>query len=150
MEIRAATPDDVAAVRACAEAAYEIYVEAIGQKPAPMVADFAAAQAAGHLHVAADKRGLAGFVVFFQRDDHIHLENIAVHPSCQGERVGQSLVKFVERQAFSQGLYRVELYTNEKMTGNLTWYPKLGYEEIGRWNEDGFDRVFFRKKLERV
>lgn len=33
------------------------------------------------------------------------------------------------------------------MTENIPYYPSLGYEEIGRWQEDGFDRVFFRKEL---
>ena len=33
------------------------------------------------------------------------------------------------------------------MTENLKLYPYLGYQELGRWNEDGFDRAFFRKEL---
>ena len=147
MEIRPATLEDVPQVEACAEAAYEIYVEAIGKKPAPMVADFAGAQAAGQLHVAEVNGEVAGFVVFYQRKDHVHLENVAVSPDHQGKGVGRALVDFVEQDALARGLAAVELYTNVKMTGNLTLYPALGYSEIGRWSEDGFDRVFFRKVL---
>ncbi len=47
----------------------------------------------------------------------------------------------------TQGFSAVELYTNEKMTKNLQPYPYLGYREIGRWEEDGFNRVFFKKEL---
>jgi Ni,Fe-hydrogenase III large subunit len=39
----------------------------------------------------------------------------------------------------------IELYTNAKMTENLAYYPRLGFEETGRRREDGFDRVYFRR-----
>ena len=52
--IRPAREDDLAAVRATARAAYAGYVPRIGREPAPMVADFAAALAAGRLWVAGD------------------------------------------------------------------------------------------------
>jgi hypothetical protein len=45
------------------------------------------------------------------------------------------------------GLRRVHLYTNAKMTANLSIYPRLGYVEIDRRSEDGFDRVYFEKRL---
>ncbi|MEM8686861.1 MAG: GNAT family N-acetyltransferase [Pseudomonadota bacterium] len=147
MEIRPATPQDIRQVKACAEAAYEVYVAAIGKKPAPMVADFAAAQTAGQLHVAEASGEVAGFVVFYDRSDHVHLENVAVSPGHQGKGIGRALVDFVERDARARGIATIELYTNVKMSGNLTLYPALGYTEVGRWNEDGFDRVFFRKLL---
>ena len=33
------------------------------------------------------------------------------------------------------------------MTENLELYPRLGYREVDRREEDGFSRVFFRKRL---
>lgn len=112
-----------------------------------MVADFGAAQVAGDLYVAQVNQEVVGFVVFFQRDDHVHVENVAVSPAHQGMGIGGKLIDFVESQTLNRGLKNVELYTNVKMTGNLTLYPALGYQEIGRWSEDGFDRVFYRKTL---
>ena len=47
VRVRQAVAADEPAVRACAEGAYARYVAAIGRKPAPMVADFAAQIAAG-------------------------------------------------------------------------------------------------------
>ena len=41
----------------------------------------------------------------------------------------------------------MRLYTNEKMTANLSIYLRLGYTETGRRIEDGFKRVFFEKLL---
>ena len=75
------------------------------------------------------------------------LENVAVSPNHQGKGVGNRLIAFCEDEAKRLDLQAVELYTNEKMTENLTLYPRLGFEEIGRRKEEGFNRVFFRKQL---
>lgn len=146
--IRAAIADDETAVRACAEDAYLRYVAAIGRKPAPMVADFAAQIAQGRVHVAVDEHDdLQGFIVFIPQDDHVLLENVAVRPEAAGRGIGRSLIAFCEDQARLLRLAAVRLYTNEKMTGNLSLYPRLGYVEVDRRTEDGFDRVFFEKLL---
>lgn len=156
MQIRLATRDDVDAVRACARAAYAIYVERIGKPPAPMVADFDRHVARHHVYVGvvsndqpADDTGevIVGFVIFYPRDDHLHLDNIAVLPDRQGRGYGRSLITFVEAEARDRGFGAVELYTNEKMTENVALYPRLGYAEIDRGMEDGFNRVFYRKLL---
>ena len=72
---------------------------------------------------------------------------MALHPDYQGKGLAVRLMKHVEEHARRRGLCAVELYTNVKMTENLTLYPHLGYQEIDRRTEDGFDRVFFRKNL---
>lgn len=146
--IRKANGADEPAIRACAEAAYSRYVAAIGRKPAPMIADFAAQIAEGKVHVAVDDAGsLQGFIVFFARADRMFLENVAVDPAAAGRGMGKALIGFCEAQALRLGLETVMLYTNEKMTENLLIYPRLGYREIGRRTEDGFDRVYFEKAL---
>ncbi len=146
--IRPATPADEAAIRACAEAAYSRYVAAIGRRPAPMDADYAAHIAAGEAHVAVDGEGrLQGFIVFFEDEGAMQLENVAVSPDAAGQGIGKALVAFCETEARHKGLTRVSLYTNEKMTENLSIYPHLGYRETERRREHGFNRVFFEKWL---
>ena len=148
MPIRPATPGDEAAIRACAEAAYTRYVAAIGRKPAPMLADYAADIAAGHVHVAADGAdAVQGFIVFFPEGGRMMLENVAVHPAAAGQGLGKALIRFCEAAARQQGLAAVALYTNEKMAENLSIYPRLGYIETGRRQEQGYNRVFFEKSL---
>ena len=88
-----------------------------------------------------------GFVVFYAKGDHIHLENVAIHPNAQKMGYGLQLIHFVEDQARKQGFDRVELYTNALMTENLEIYPKIGYEQFDRKLEDGFDRIYFRKPV---
>lgn len=148
MTVRLAVPDDLPAIRHCAEQAYAMYVARIGREPAPMVADFASQIGDGLVHVAVTETdAVQGFAVFYPRDDHMHLENVAVSPEHQGQGVGRVLMTHCEQTARNQGLGAIELYTNLKMTENLALYPALGYREIGRRQEDGFDRVYFRKEL---
>jgi ribosomal protein S18 acetylase RimI-like enzyme len=119
----------------------------MGRKPAPMVADFAAQIADGEVYIATDDHGVfQGFIVFYAEDGHILLENVAVLPRAAGRGVGKALIGFCEDAARQRGL-NVHLYTNEKMTENLSIYPKLGYVEVARRTEDGFNRVYFVKTL---
>ncbi len=146
--IRRAVAADEPAVRACAESAYARYVAAIGRKPAPMVADFAAQIGAGHVHVAVDDEDRPqGFIVFFAKDGRMFLENVAVRPEAAGQGIGGALIRFCEDEARRAGLAGVRLYTNARMTENLSLYPRLGYVEVERRTEDGFDRVFFEKRV---
>ena len=147
MQIVSADTSYLSAIEACTQAAYEKYVARIGREPAPMVADFAGAIAAGHVWVAVEGEGLVGYVVFYPRGDHLHLENLAVFPDRQGRGIGRALIAHVEDEARRLGLDAVELYTNEKMTENLGLYPRLGYMETSRCTEAGFNRVYFRKDL---
>lgn len=147
-DIRSAVAEDLIQVEDCAVAAYSVYVERIGRKPAPMVADFRRHLARGELFVARDEVGaVKGYIVLYPRDDHLHVENVAVGPANQGQGIGVALMSFAEEQARRHGCAALELYTNAKMTENLSLYPKLGYEETDRRTEDGFDRVYFRKTL---
>lgn len=148
MKIRPADPGDLDAIKTCAVASYAMYVDRMGREPAPMVADFATQIAEGRVHVGVGESGdVCGYVVFYPRGDSVHLENVAVSPDHQGRGYGRRLIDFVEREAAAQGFGTVDLYTNEKMTENIALYPSLGYEEIGRWEEDGFNRVFYRKSV---
>lgn len=146
--IRIAGKGDEPRIRACADLAYARYVAAIGRKPAPMVANFASQIAAGDVHVATNALGkILGFIVFYEEPGHIMLENVAVFPEAAGRGVGRELVGFCEETARRRGLDAVHLYTNEKMTENLSIYPRLGYVEVGRRTEDGFNRVYFEKSV---
>ena len=147
MIIRRAALADLPGIKDCARAAYQVYVARIGREPAPMIADFAAQIAEGIVDVCVVENGICGFIIHYQRGDHVHLENVAVSPYCQGHGHGRALIAHVEAAACRAGAAAVELYTNAKMTENLGLYPRLGYVEIDRRNEDGFDRVFFRKPL---
>jgi len=145
--IRKACKQDLDGIHQCAAAAYHKYIERIGKEPAPMVADFATAIEMGRVHVDVDDAEVGGFIVFFPRADHIHLENVAVPPAKQGRGIGRRLIEFVETRAVELGFARIELYTNAKMVENLALYPSLGYLQFDHRIEDGFERIYFSKSL---
>jgi len=142
---RQAAEGDVDAIQHCASAAYEKYVQRIGRKPAPMMADFNAHIERGEITVVVYGREIIGYVVAYAQKDVMMLDNVAVLPAYSGRGVGAALIDLTERNAVAQGLPSILLYTNEAMTENLVMYPKLGFEECDRRTEDGFKRIFFRK-----
>jgi GNAT superfamily N-acetyltransferase len=145
--IRQAGKADVSAMIAIATAAYVIYVPRIGKEPAPMLADFAIHVARGEAYVLEDNGEVVAYIVTFEKDGGQFIENVAVRPSRHGQGHGKCLLGFAEDQARQGNRPRLFLYTNALMTENLDFYPRLGYVETHRIQENGFDRVYFEKDL---
>jgi GNAT superfamily N-acetyltransferase len=146
--LRPAVPGDVPELVRLANLAYQRYVARIGVLPAPMRADYAAEVAGGRVWVWAPVPGaVQGLIVLVPRPDHLLLENLAVLPRSHGHGIGTRLMNFAEEYARAQGLPEVRLYTNESMTENLRYYPRRGYVETHRAEENGFRRVYFRKSV---
>lgn len=147
VDVRRAQPSDATALSELAHAAYEHYVERIGRPPAPMTADYAASIRDDQTWTAYDADGVLGLLVLAPQADHLLLDNVAVHPAAQGRGVGRLLMELADREARRQGYAEVRLYTNEAMTENLAYYPRLGYVETHRAVDGGFRRVYFRKDV---
>ena len=146
--IRMAEAEDVRAVGDLVQRAYAHYVARIGRRPAPMDDDYDSRVRAGWVHVAVQDDQLTGVIVLIARRDHLLIDNVAVDPARQGRGIGRRLMDHAEHVARAAGLRDVRLYTNAAMTENLRLYPRLGYEEVDRRVEHGFDRVFFSKRLD--
>ena len=151
-EIRLADAADCAAVVLCVRAAYSKYVARIGRAPAPMLADYATLIERGVVHVLREPTTdhLRGIIVLWPTDGAMFIENVAVHPHYQAQGLGRRLMAFAEEQARAGGFPELRLYTNEAMTENLAFYAHLGFEETSRRVDEGYSRVFLRKKLSRV
>lgn len=146
--LRPAEAADVDAVRALVQAAYGHYVARIGRPPRPMTADYAALIADGHVWVAESGAGLVGLLVLDAQPDHLLIENVAVAPAAQGSGVGTALLAFAETEAIRLGRPELRLYTNEKMTENIAYYPRHGFRETRRETSAGFRIVHFVKRIE--
>ena len=146
--LKAARAADVDDIRACVRAAYRKYVPRMGKEPGPMLADFEAQVAAGQVTVLEAAGRLRGLIVMFPEADHLFVENVAVWPDAQGHGYGRRLLLYAENEARRLGFHEIQLYTEERMTENLTLYPAIGYEESERREEAGYRRVYFRKKLD--
>ena len=147
--VRPAGLADVPALQRIAGLAYQRYVPRIGRPPAPMTADYPAQVAAGVVWVAVEDGDVLGLLVLHREGDHSELENVAVAPAAQGRGVGAALMAHAEAVTTGWGLAEIRLYTNVAMTENLSYYPTLGYRETSRGEQDGFQRVFFSKHLDR-
>ncbi len=146
--IRRAGPGDVDELRVIAAAAYQKYVPRIGRAPAPMTADYAQAVRDGQAWAALEDGQIAGFAIIIAQPGYLLLDNVAVLPAAQGRGIGARLLALAEEQARGLGLREIRLYTNETMTENLAYYPRRGYAETHRADQDGFNRVFFRKPID--
>lgn len=147
IEIRPARSDESRAVTDCVNAAYEHYVARIGKKPAPMFADYPALIADGFVSVIPGKEGVRGVIVMMVEDDALFIENVAVHPADQGRGFGRALMDYAEQRARDANRDAILLYTHERMSENLTFYRNLGFVETERRTEDGYARVYLRKRL---
>ena len=144
---RPAREGEAETLRRIAAAAYQHYVPRIGRAPAPMTADYTAAVHRGQAWVAVEDGEVTGFVILVTEPGYLLLENVAVLPAAQGRGIGARLLALAEEHARSLRLPEIRLYTNEAMTENLTYYARHGYTETHRMQQDGFQRVFFRKRL---
>jgi ribosomal protein S18 acetylase RimI-like enzyme len=145
--IRPAEIQEAGAVTMLVREAYAKYVGRIGREPAPMLVDYEAAIMAGETWVLVEGDETSGVLVMRPENDHLFVETVAVRPDRQGSGLGRRLMAFVEEAARDRGLREIQLYTNEKMEENLPFYRSLGFEETGRRFDEGYRRVFMKKRL---
>jgi len=145
--LRPAQPEDHDAIVACVDAAYQGYIEDIGEKPAPMLDDYKSLIRAEAVTVALDGDELAGLIVMWARPDHWYVDNVAVWPNRQGTGVGSVLLAHADHMATTAGFGEVRLYTNEAMTANTTYYERRGYTETHRSVEAGYNRIYYTRQV---
>jgi ribosomal protein S18 acetylase RimI-like enzyme len=150
VEIRAATETDVVQALDLVQAAYRLYIARMGKPPGPMLDDYAQRQRDGQLYLATLGDELVGIAVIVRAPDHLHLDNVAVHPRWQGRGIGRALIAFAEETAQSWEVAELRLYTHVTMTENIALYTRLGFAETHRAVEDGYERVFMRKAIAAV
>jgi len=145
LNLRRADPADLPAIKALIEAAYSRYLTRMDKPPAPLLRDYGPSVEAGTTWVAGSP--VVAVLTLYPREDHLYVENVAVHPDAQGSGLGRVLMRFAEQEAARRGLSRMALVTHEVMTENQAIYSHLGYTEVGRRAEDGYRRVYMEKSL---
>ncbi len=145
--LRRAEADDAPAMTDLVADAYRHYITRMGREPGPMVDDHAAQIRNDIVWLAEVGGRLTGALVLMRREDHLLLDNIAVHPDVQGQGLGRALLELADQQAREMAYREIRLYTNIKMVENLALYRKIGWREYHRGQESGFDRVDMKKSL---
>jgi GNAT superfamily N-acetyltransferase len=113
-----------------------------------MSADYGSHIANDHVWVAEEDGRVLGFAVLVEQDDHLQLDVLAVAPDAQGRGIGNLLLQLTDDEARRLGHAEVRLFTNAAMTENIAYYPRHGYVETHRGEQDGRHRVFFAKTLQ--
>jgi ribosomal protein S18 acetylase RimI-like enzyme len=147
VELRRADADDVPAITALVSAAYSVYIERMGRRPKPMVADYEAVVAGRETWVAVEEGAVVGVLVLEPEPDSLLVENVAVAPHAQGRGVGRLLLDHAEQRAREHGAGDLRLYTHLTMTENVAMYRGRGFVDDERCADDGTARVFLRKSV---
>jgi ribosomal protein S18 acetylase RimI-like enzyme len=145
-ELRLAGSADLETVCALVHDAYVHYVPRIGRQPGPMQDDYERRIAAAQVWLLERDRTVLGLVVLEEQDGFLLLDNVAVAPAAQGRGFGRKLIAFAEEEASRRGFDEIRLYTHALMVENIALYQRLGFVEIARVHEKGFDRVYMAKR----
>ena len=145
--IRPAAEADLRSIAVVIRDAYTKYIDRIGKPPGPMLDDYDHRVRENSVWVLVDRGQIAAVLVLVANDDHLLLDNVAVGPCNQGKGMGRALTKFAEQEARRRGYREIRLYTHQMMQENIAMYFRLGYEEFGRGEQAGYQRVFLRKGL---
>lgn len=130
LAFRRAVPSDLADVVALQHAAWAPNRAILGTDPIPLRADYAEILAHDEVWLAHLGGQLAGVLILQPGEGHddMLIWSIATHPSAQGSGVGNRLLAFAEEQACAAGRSIMRLYTGGKLTHNIDWYARHGYE----------------------
>ena len=150
--LRPALPADAGAIGECVAEAYRHYIPRIGKPPGPMGDDYTEVVRHHRVFVAeaeAGESGIIGVLVLMQTKTGMLLDNIAVHPEHQRKGIGRQLLQLAESKTRDLGHSHLQLYTHERMTENIALYKHAGYTETTRRTEQGYDRVYMQKALQK-
>ena len=130
--LRRAGLEDAEAVRVLTRLAYAKWVPLIGREPLPMTADYQRAVVEHMIDLYEVDGALHALIETIAEDDHLLIENLAVHPSQQGKGLGELLLTHAHNLARQLGYDEIRLYTNEAFAANVDFYAKRGFAEYAR------------------
>ena len=147
VDIRIAVDADVPAIARVVHESFAGFIPLIGRAPWPMFQNYPSRVAQGAAWVLTEDGVVVGVAVLQFGDDHLFIETIAIAPSHQRKGHGRRLLDFVEGEARRRGYDETRLHMHLTMARNIALYRKHGYTEYARTEEDGYHRVYLRKRL---
>jgi len=147
--IREANLSDALGIQECVGTAYKHYISRIGKPPEPMLNDYTDL-IQYHKVFVAELNQIIGVLVLIQNSSNIILDNVAVIPDQQGKGIGKQLINLAESEAYRLGFRKLDTYTHQCMVENIEMYKTLGYTEIERKEEHGYNRVYMQKSLKNI
>ena len=158
MNIRRCQATDVAAVAALLdEATVWVGERGYGQWPLPFPRDeVAAAIERGEVYLAELDGDVAATVTLLWDDplywpdkpaDAAYVHKLAVSRACQGQRIGEALVRWADRTAARAGRDYLRLDCLRDNPGIRAYYERLGFEHRGDLVVDGRDMSIYERHV---
>lgn len=147
IQIKLATHEDLGDVTLCVCAAMLKYITVMKKQPKPMLADYNSLIEKQKIIIATKSDKIAGVLVFDTSDEGITIETIAVNPYTQGNGVGRKLISFAETVAVKSGFPYLNILAHRSMDNVKQIYEHLGFRPYDERIVDGYDRIYFRKRL---
>lgn len=152
--IRYATPDDIVALIALAEATGLFQVQEV-EELGSMMSEHLNTSKGNNFWVVNDEDTILGAAYYAPEpfsEGVWNLHFISVHPAHQGKGHGSALLSYVEQALEKRGERLLLVETSGAASFELTraFYRKNGYEEEARirdFYQPGDDKVIFRKAL---
>lgn len=146
IHLRAATLADIPAVVAIMRAAYAEYANRL-DPPSGVHKEteesVAAKLARGGAAIAEIDGVAAGSVIYEPRDEFMYLGRLAVLPEKRKLGLGRLLTSYVEDQARSADLPRVEMGVRAAIPQNVAYYQRLGYTILYEGRHAGYDHTTY-------
>ena len=135
--VQQAEAGDLEVVRDLTIAAYEPYTALFGAPPrrgrtASPSEDYAPRIAAGQVWLLREGADIIGLMVVEPHTDKYLIYSIAIRPDRKGQGHGSFLLDWVERRAREAKVAELRLFTNARMTRNISLYAANGYLETSR------------------
>lgn len=85
---------------------------------------------------------IVGSVRGYSMDNTLFIGKLMVRPSHQNRGIGKKLLLSIEGRYPN---HRYELFTNEKIQKNISFYERNGYNEYNRIKEDDLVMIYLQK-----
>ncbi|MDQ3855545.1 MAG: GNAT family N-acetyltransferase [Chloroflexota bacterium] len=79
--------------------------------------------------------------------ERAEVRRVRVDPAFQRRGLGRRMLEALERRALELGYRELHLDTTPVQLAAMAMYEQLGYQEVGRGEWHGFEKIYFEKEL---
>jgi [ribosomal protein S18]-alanine N-acetyltransferase len=80
--------------------------------------------------VVADEEVVA-YIIYWQIRDDVQINNVAVHPDCRGQGLGEAMMRYALAKVRAAGASFVTLEVRQSNASAVNLYKKLGFDILG-------------------
>ena len=123
-----AGPADAALIAALHEVAYGRNRRLLGAEPLPLQVEAGELVRTKEVWLFEESDAPAGVLALEPQADAMLIWSVATTPAAQGRGIGGTMLDFAEHHALELGFELMRLYTGAKLTSNVAWYQRRGYQ----------------------